>query len=148
MSNSDLYTTLDPEVYIDGVAYWASLRKPNTVSGKYEIEVALSSEEAEKVREMGVTVKTKTFDDSEEEYVRISSSSNAKYPIKVVFDEDDEDLTVETPVGNGSKVRVLCELAKTRFGKKEFFKLARPKVVRVKELVRYEAKANTGGLYA
>ena len=144
---TDLYTTLDPEVYIDGVAYWASLRKPNKMSGKYEIEVVLSSEEAEKVREMGVTVKTKDYGDGEEEYVRISSSSNAKFPIKVVFDEDDPELTEDTLVGNGSKVRVKCELAKTRFGKKEFFKLARPKVVRVKELVRYEAK-DTGGLYA
>jgi hypothetical protein len=133
--NTQNYETIDSEVYIDGTAYWASVHTPNHMSGKYELTLVPDDQEA--VREMGVSLKTKDTEGAipSEPYVVIASSANAKWPIKVVF--DDTEVPEGTLVGNGSKVRVKCELAKTYFGKKSFFKLARPKVVRVKELVRY-----------
>lgn len=138
------YETIDEAVYIDGIIYWASLHNKNKVSDRYEFD--LVPDNPEEVKEMGVALKTKDFGDGEVEYVKISSSLGALYPIRVVYDDD----TVEpgTLVGNGSSVRVKCELAKTTFNKKEFIKLARPKTVRVKELIRYEAKERDELMYA
>lgn len=144
MAETKNYETIDPEVYIDGTAYWASVHTPNTMSGKYELTVVPDNPEA--IREMGVTLKTKDEGEPSEPYIVIASSANAKFPIKTVF--DDKSVEEGTLVGNGSKVRVKCELAKTYFGKKSFFKLARPKVVRVKELVRYAREESDDRLYA
>ena len=137
------YETLDEAVYLDGTIYWASLHRPNPMSGRYELE--LVPDEPELVREMGVELKTKDYGNGEVEYVKISASTGSKYPIRVVFDDD--EVEPDTLVGNGSSVRVKCELAKTFFNKKSFIKLARPKVVRVKELVRYSAGSRDEELY-
>lgn len=135
MADTKNYETIDAEVYVDGTAYWASVHTPNSFTGKYELTVVPDDPEA--IKEMGVQLKTKDSEDAvpSEPFVVISASMGSKYPVKVVFDA--EDTPEDTLIGNGSKVRVKCELAKTYFGKKSFFKLARPKVVRVKELVKY-----------
>ena len=135
MAETKNYETIDAEVYVDGTAYWASVHTPNSFTGKYELTIV--PDDPEFIREMGVSLKTKDVEDAvpSEPFVVISASMNSKYPIKTVF--DDPEVPEGTLVGNGSKVRVKCELAKTYFGKKSFFKLARPKVVRVKELVKY-----------
>lgn len=127
------YETLDDAVYLDGTIYWACLSHKNPVTERYEFDFV--PDDVEEVRELGVELKLKDFGDGEVEYVKISQSLNSKYPISVSFDDD--DVEPDTLVGNGSSVRIKCELAKTTFNKKEFIKLARPKKVRVKELVRY-----------
>jgi hypothetical protein len=138
------YDTLDEAVYLDGTIYWASLYQKNKVSDRYELE--LVPDNPEEVKEMGVALKTKDFGNGPEQYVKIASSLNAQYPIRVVF--DDTEVEAGTLVGNGSSVRVKCELAKTTFNRKDFIKLARPKTVRVKELVRYESAERDERMYA
>lgn len=138
------YETLDEAVYLDGTIYWACLDHKNKVTDRYEFDFV--PDDPEEVREMGVTLKTKDFGNGEVEYVKISQSMGSLYPIKVVY--DDEEVEKGTAVGNGSSVRVKCELAKTTFNRKDFIKLARPKLVRVKELVRYEAGERDERMYA
>jgi hypothetical protein len=80
------------------------------------------------------------------EYVKIKASKNARFGPKVLFDDD----TIEqgTKIGNGSKVLVKCELAKTFFNKKgPYFSLKRPSKVRVIDLVRYDNNSSDDEMY-
>lgn len=162
------YVKLD-DVYLDGTIYWANLFDKNKVTDRYELD--LIPDDMEEVKEMGVIplkgfldthgnlYKDSKRDDLDEngnikytvdvddiEFVNIRSSLNSMFPIKVKY--DDESVSKGTKVGNGSTVRVRCELANTTFNRKDFIKLMRPNLVRVKQLVRYAEPQRDERMYA
>jgi len=150
------------DVMIKGEIHWACVHEPNSMTDVFDLK--LIPDNMEEVKETGadtmvgfkdqygnlrsMSQKDHTGDDGNPlydvvednvEYVYIPSSKGAIYGPKVTY----HDKTVEagTKIGNGSKVVVKCDLARTSFGKKEFFKLKRPAKVFVTELVRFEGKS-------
>lgn len=74
---------------------WASLSEPNSLSGKYQVDLCnLSDEATEKLKEMGVNVK---HADEKGNYVVAKSKD---YPIKT---EMEDGSPVNVKVANGSK---------------------------------------------
>lgn len=164
------YEKLD-DVFIRGEAHWASVFEINPVTDLYEITIIPDSLEEvkelgvkiltgfkdqngnlhgdsarEKVDDKG----NPRYEVAEDgiEFVKIVSSKNAKYGPRVMFDDDsvvvrDDDGHVVGPkIGNGSKVLVKCDLARTQFNKKQFIALKRPSKVRVIDLVTFDKDGN------
>lgn len=156
------YEKLD-DVFIRGEAHWASVFEINPVTDLYEITIIPDS--LEEVKELGVKILTgfkdqngnlhgdsarEKVDDKGNpryevaedgiEFVKIVSSKNAKFGPKVMYDDD--DVEPGTKIGNGSKVLVKCDLARTQFNKKQFIALKRPSKVRVIDLVTFDKDGN------
>lgn len=83
--------------------YWACLQEPNTLSGKYQVDLChLSEEQIGMLEDIGVNVRTKAGDDRG----YFVTAKSAKFPITAYM----KDGTVfEGMVANGSKADVKAE---------------------------------------
>ena len=82
--------------------YWASLQEPNSMSGKYQVDLCqLSDEQVAALEDIGLNVRTKGDDRG-----YFVTAKSAKFPITAYM----EDGTVfEGMVANGSKANVKAE---------------------------------------
>ena len=82
--------------------YWASLQEPNSMSGKYQVDLCqLSDEQVATLEDIGLNVRTKGDDRG-----YFVTAKSAKFPITAYM----EDGTVfEGMVANGSKANVKAE---------------------------------------
>ena len=117
-------------VKIKGTAFWASTKKVNQMSGKYQIDVSELSEAAVKALEgMGITALHK---DAQGFYITCKSNHEI-----FVVDEDGDRVTDD--IGNGSKVVCLIAPYEWKFKNKKGVSPSLKKLV-ITELVKYESK--------
>ena len=82
--------------------YWASLNEPNTMSGKYQVDLCqLSDDQVAKLEDIGVNVRTKGDDRG-----YFITAKSAKFPI-TPYTKDGS--VFEGMVANGSKANVKAE---------------------------------------
>ncbi len=132
---------------VTGIAQWASLSKPNDMSGKFQIDVCnLSDEGVAQLEKQGVTnvhLETKRDDDYEPRghYITMRSNAVSKAgdnldPPKVV-DAKKQPLPRGVLVGNGSLVKVVYDPFEWTFKQKTGVS-AGLRIVQVIELVKFE----------
>jgi hypothetical protein len=93
-----MMTDMKPFV-INAVAYWASLKDTNRMSGKYQIDLSgLSPEAVELLKSRGMKPRNK--DDDRGSFITAKSNSPIRY-----YDTDGNEMSAA--VGNGSKVKVV-----------------------------------------
>ncbi len=133
---------------VTGIAYWASVSKPNThFDPKWTIELVVNQEEAKKLKESlkAVTdnpkaVLQKVEKDEERGGWRVrieqrcEKADGTPNEAPRVVDSEGEPFT--RLIGNGSVVKVLYRTYKSIYKNKEYAKLAL-KAVKVLELVPY-----------
>jgi hypothetical protein len=111
---------------------WAFLDTPNTLSGKYQVDLCnLSQEAVKKLQEIGVNVRTKA-EQPEKGYFVTAKSVN--YPIKA---EDTEGNPITAKVGNGTKAVALLKPYEYTYQKKKGVAVGISKLV-ITDLVVYD----------
>ncbi len=132
---------------VKGIAQWASLSKPNDMSGKYQIDVCnLSKGDVAQLKKQGVTnvhEEKKRDDDYEPRghYITMRSNAVSKAgddldPPKVV-DAKKQPLPRGVLVGNGSVVKVVYDPFEWTY-KNKAGTSAGLRIVQVLELVKFE----------
>ena len=132
---------------VKGIAQWASLSKPNNMSGKFQIDVCnLSKEDVAQLEKQGVTnvhVEKSRDDDYEPRghYITMRSNAVSKAgdnldPPKVV-DAKKQPLPRGVLVGNGSLVKVVYDPFEWTYKNKAGVS-AGLRIVQVIELVKFE----------
>ena len=118
---------------IKGKAYWVYNRRPNEMSGKYQIDIAnLDAKTVKSLKKMKLPLMNK--DDERGDYITLKSS----FPYKIV-DAKKNELDEEFSVGNGSTVIAVFETYEyepqndnqTGVG-------AGPRIIQILELVEFE----------
>lgn len=83
---------------VHGKAYWACVHRPNELSGKYQVDIALTDNKLiNELKELGLNVK----ESNDERGNYITAKSN--FPIKVV-DSAVNAIPDTVLIGNGSKI--------------------------------------------
>lgn len=89
--------------FTDVTLYWPNLYERNRMSGKFQVDLALlSDEQVEKLEDLGIAVRNKG--NEEENFV---TAKSAKYEIKP-YDTSGNELK-DVVVGNGTKATVLFD---------------------------------------
>lgn len=93
---------------------WAFLDTPNSLSGKYQVDLCnLSKEAIQALEGMGINVRKKAEQPEKGFFV---TAKSANYPIEV---KDDKGNPITAKVGNGSKGIALIKPYKYTYQKKE-----------------------------
>lgn len=101
-------------VKVQAEIMWAFLDTPNSLSGKYQVDLCnLSKEAIQTLEGMGINVRKKAEQPEKGFFI---TAKSANYPIKV---EDDKGNPVTAKVGNGSKGVALLKPYKYTYQKKE-----------------------------
>lgn len=127
-------------ITVNADIYWAKLNKQDD-NGKYTVELCnLSDAATDKLKSMGLTVKSK--EDKKEKGSFITCSSN--YPM-IAYDTDDKELSADTLIANGSKGRAAIGFYDWRNGKGRS-----PKLIKliVTDLIEFTAEGGTNSLSA
>lgn len=121
--------TTDKTVKLNNVSiFWSKHNRVDDYSGKYQMDVVVNDAQAERLGELGVSIKNKG--DDRGNFITVKS----KFPIPVV-DTNGNDLSEES-IGNGTKA-VLTILAKPwKFAGKQGVSTY-PKFVQITDLVAY-----------
>ena len=115
-------------VKIKGVAYWASLTKVNSMSGKYQVDISNLSEAAVKALEdLGLTILHK-----DQQGFYITCKSNYE-----IFAVDPSGDRIEGMVGNGSEVVAVISTFPWQFKNKKGLSASIKKLV-VTKMVKYD----------
>ena len=111
---------------------WAFLDTPNTLSGKYQVDLCnLTQEAVKKLEGMGVNVRTKPDQPEKGHFV---TAKSVNYPIKT---EDAQGNPISVKVGNGSKGIALLKPYEYTYQKKKGVSVGINKLI-VTDLVVYE----------
>ena len=111
---------------------WAFLDTPNTLSGKYQVDLCnLTQEAVKKLEGMGVNVRTKSDQPEKGHFV---TAKSVNYPIKT---EDAQGNPISVKVGNGSKGIALLKPYEYTYQKKKGVSVGINKLI-VTDLVVYE----------
>lgn len=126
-------TTFKPAKMKDVTLFWASLRQPNPMSGKYQTDLCqLSEKTVEKLTEMGVDVSNKGDDRG------FFVTCKSQYPIDA-YNADGSPVTVN--VANGSVGDVVVTPYSWSFRNKKGVSLGISKII-VTDLIEYASEDN------
>jgi hypothetical protein len=102
---------------LTGKAFYLQARRPNELSGKYQMDLAIDAETASKLRSIGIDVKNKG--DSRGDHVTLKASAENKDGSTrsgpKVLDADKNEIPEDILVGNGSDVKVVSHVYEWKF---------------------------------
>lgn len=124
-------------VKVQAEVMWAFLDQPNQLSGKYQVDLCnLSTEAVNKLKQIGVNVRTKPDQPEKGHFV---TAKSVNYPIKA---EDKDGNPINGKVGNGSKAIALLKPYEYTYQKKTGVAVGVGKLI-ITDLVLYEADDST-----
>ena len=90
-------------VSIQADLYWAALKKKNTMSGKYQVDLCnLSDKDVEALTTLGLKVNNKPNKPEQGNYI----TAKRNYEI-VAFDAEGNEIAPDFRIANGSKAKVI-----------------------------------------
>jgi hypothetical protein len=88
----------------DVTLFWANLRQPNEMSGKYQVDLCqLNERQKEALEDAGIAVRNKG--DDRGDFVTAKSKNFAIVP----YNEDGQEIPEGVLIGNGTKANVVVE---------------------------------------
>lgn len=135
---------------ISGKTFWASLDKPNTMSGKYQMDLSLDKKSQELLRSKGVTLKQEDKNQGTENdrgtYVTLKKSTSLPDGTTLappsLIDGKKNPVPSGTLLGNGSMVNVETHVFDWTFKGKKGKGLGLG-TVQIKTLVEYKTNKST-----
>lgn len=125
---------------VEGKAYWAQVRAPSKMSGKFEVEIGnLSPKAKAKLEALGIKVKTDEAESDLDKGLFFKAKTQFKVP---VVDAADQPVADDVLIGNGSRVIVRVSAYAWKFGAKKGVG-ANLVGIQLLDLVKYEGKAKT-----
>lgn len=135
---------------LTGKVFWASVRKPNELSGKYQMDLSVDDETAEMLEEKGVIVKEEENEDQKGtqndrgRYVTLKQGTERKDGTKMhkplVIDGKRNPVPEDVKIGNGSIVNVETSVFDWKF-KGKTGKSLNLGPIQLKTLVKFENKS-------
>jgi hypothetical protein len=132
-------------LFLEGTAHWAHIRKPNELSGKYQLDLSIDKKTETQLKAEGITIKNKG--DDRGNFVTLTKSAMTKDGTELkgplVIDAQKNALPEGTLIGNGSKVVVKSSPYEWSFKGKKGKSLGLT-AIQVVDLVEYKSSITEG----
>ncbi len=143
MSTSTSGTIRGSEQFvISGKIFYLQARTPNELSGKYQADLAIDTDTAVKLRQLGIDIKNKG--DDRGDFVTLKASATLKDGTErkgpKILDIDKNEIPEDILIGNGSDVKVITHAFSWKFKGKTGTSLGLD-TVQVLNLVQYIPKS-------
>lgn len=128
---------------VTGRVFWAHVRKPNDLSGKYQLDLSIDDATAKKIKDAGITPKKEEKNLGTENdrgtYVTLTRSATNKEGMPMpppVLDGKKNPVPDNIMIGNGSVVNVVTHVYDWTFKNKKGKSLGLD-AIQIKSLVEY-----------
>jgi len=117
----------DTSLLLSGKAFWASVRKPNELSGKYQLDLSIDTSTKETLEGLGITVKNatkgigvdkKNENDLRGDFVTLKKMHQGKdgtiYAPPQIVDGKKNPVPSDVMIGNGSLINIAAHTFETK----------------------------------